>query len=95
MLLIGVILTYQHIIITVRLMVDLQNVLEMLVSLGLLQLLLVLLDLLHLLTVVVCVDLLGHVHALVDVRVHLLAAGLESGSIDDEQIVAAGGHIIT
>ena len=95
MLLIGVILAYQHIIITVRLMVDLQNVLEMLVSLGFLQLLLVLLDLLHLLTVVVCVDLLGHVHALVDVRVDLLAAGLESGSIDDEQIVAAGGHIIT
>lgn len=95
MLLIGVILTYQHIIIAVRLMVNLQNVLEMLVSLGFLQLLLVLLDLLHLLTVVVCVDLLGHVHALVDVRVHLLAAGLESGSIDDEQIVAAGGHIIT
>ena len=95
MLLIGVILTYQHIIIAVRLMVNLQNVLEMLVSLGFLQLLLVLLDLLHLLTVVVCVDLLGHVHALVDVRVDLLAAGLESGSIDDEQIVAAGGHIIT
>ena len=95
MFLIGIILTYQHIFITVSLLVDPQNVLEMLVSLGLLQLLLILLDLLHLLAVVVSVDLLGHVHALVDVRVDLLATGLESGSIDEEQIVATGGHIIT
>ena len=93
-LLIGVILTYQHVAIAVRLLVDLQNVVEMLVSLGLLQLLLVLLHLLHLLAVVVCVNLMGHVHALVYVRVDLLAAGLESGSIDYEQIVATGGDII-
>ena len=95
MLLIGVVLAYQHIVITLRLLVDLQNVVEMLVSLGFLQLLLVLLDLLHLLAVVVGVDLLGHVHALVDIRVYLLATGLESGSIDEKQIVASGGHIVT
>ena len=95
MLLIGVVLAYQHIVIALRLLVYLQNVVEMLVSLGFLQLLLVLLDLLHLLAVVVGVDLLGHVHALVDIRVYLLATGLESGSIDKKQIVASGRHIIT
>ena len=64
------------------------------VGLDLVKLLLVLLDLLHLLAVIVGVYLLGHVHALVNVRVDWLPTGLESGGIGEEQIVATGGHII-